>query len=186
MTNENKTFHCTESSITVYYTDSKKHFVHPYESPMEELQIYGNSYKGVQYQDLSQSKVFDADEFSPYQTMLYKQVLLGLKYFSDEQVRSMSFKKKLAIDKRHKRAQKVLNEWKQLIINKEVDDFLLSWFPHSKFVKNMVNNTHNYTHESVTNYQSFAELNISKKDIADKLIKVGLLPKQFFILKKII
>lgn len=186
MKNENKTFHCTESTITVYYTDSKKHFVHPYESNLEQIQLYGNSYKGVQYQDVTNSKVFDTDEFSPYQTMLYKQVLLGLKYYSDEEILQMSFKKKLTIDKRHKKAQKLLNEWKQLIINKEVDDFLLKWFPNSKVIKGMVKKTQNYTHESITNYQSFAELKITKKDIADKLIQAGLLPKKFFMLKKVI
>lgn len=185
MPNPNRTYHCTADSMTVYYTDTQRHFVHPYESKMDNLQLYGNSYKGVQYQDLSTSMVFESDHFSPYQNRLYKQAILGLKLYTEKELLSMSFKEKWNIERLHRKAQKILNDWKQLIIGKEVDSFLSTWFPHSRLVKGLIEKTKEYTNDSLTNYQSFSDLGISKEQIAQKLVETGILPRAFFKIKSI-
>ncbi|HEY4062276.1 MAG TPA: hypothetical protein VGM30_10270 [Puia sp.] len=185
MANPNKTSHCNEKSVTVYYTDSKHHFTLPYESnQIQDLQLHGNSFEGKSYQDRTPSLVFESDVFSPYQNRLYKDALHGLSMYTDKEIATMSFKDKLKIENLHKRAQRVLNEWKQSIVSKEVDDLLLSLFHKSTFLKkSIIERTKNYTNNALTNYQSFAELGISRIDIAKKLIEQGILPRVFFNLK---
>ena len=184
MANPNKTSHCDEKNITVYYTDTKHRYTLPYEpANIQDLQLYGNSFEGKTYQDKAPSLVYENEVFSPYQNKLYREALHGLSIYSAEEIAVMPFKKKLQIENLHQRAKRILNEWKQTIVSKEVDNLLLSLFYKSTFLRKIIEHTKNYTDNDIICYQSFAELRIYRMDIARKLVETGILPRVFFNLK---
>lgn len=187
MANPHKTSHCNEKSITVYYTESQKHSKVPYASEkVETIQLYGNSSDGITYQDRKPSIVYESDVFSPYQNRLYKQALHGLAIYTDVELSKMTFRDKLKIENLHRRAQRILNEWKQSIVSTEIDKILLSMFHKSKILrKEFIEKTQNYTNNALTNYQTFAELRITRVDIARKLVDEGVLPPLFFNLNPV-
>ena len=76
------------------------------------------------------------------------------------------------------RARRLLNRWKQEIINEQVDSFLINLFPNSPVVKQMVN-VKGYDDNLNTDYITFKELGISRQAIAEKLIQLGILPSNF-------
>lgn len=178
MYNRNKTVTAGPDGFTVYYLDEKKHCSYPYHQPLlphlQKLQWYGDTYKGKHYQQ------FEQDEFSPYQNRLYKNAVYGLGSYSFEELKKMSLSTKLAIKQTNKLAQQVLNQWKQEIVSKLVDDFLSSVFKKSKGIRNLITYTRNYFNPREVNHFQFAELNIRKVDIALKLIEQKILPDNFF------
>jgi dGTP triphosphohydrolase len=89
----------------------------------------------------------------------------------------MSFKEKLRIENIHKKAQRILNEWKQTIVSQQVDQLLLALFPKSPFLKKIVEKTKDYTTNTIKNHHSFSELNITKTDIIKKLIEKKIIPE---------
>jgi len=157
----------------------------PYASKkVETIQLYGNNCEGVTYQDRRPSVVYESEVFSAYQNKLYKQALHGLSIYTDEELSQMSFKEKLQVENLHQRAQRILNEWKQSIVSTEIDKLLLSMFHKSKLLrKEIVEKTKNYTNNTLATNQTFAELRITRVDIARKLVEEGVLPPLFFNLK---
>jgi len=63
-------------------------------------------------------------------------------------------------------------------VNTKIDSFLLKLFPKSAIIKHMVKIKG--SDDSLKDKHSFKELGISKIMIANKLIEVRLLPKEFF------
>lgn len=179
--NPNTTYHCSSQGITVCYMDTLRHYNLAYGKASKEIQLYGNSLFGKQYQQVV-SGVEDI-EFSSIQTRLYKQVMHGLALFNNKILQDMSFNEKLSIEIKYRKAQRVLNSWKQSIVSREVDSFLLKLFPKSQEVKQMVDITESYTDNFLTSPQSFMELGISRSEVVVKLISVGILPDNFFRLK---
>jgi len=74
--------------------------------------------------------------------------------------------------------QRVINRWKQEIVNEKVDGFLLRLFPKSPVVKAMVE-TKGYD-DSIKSKLSFKDLQLDQYKIAKKLVEEKLLPKNFF------
>ena len=62
-------------------------------------------------QDLKQPIVYT--KLNPHQHFLFKRILHGLKMYKQDEVEKMHWDKKRRITKVRKRAQKVINEWKQ-------------------------------------------------------------------------
>jgi hypothetical protein len=187
MSNPNKTFHCNAKSITVYYTDSKKHFISSYHSEkVNNLQIHGNSPCSKGYQD-DQSFHQIENLFTPYQNKLYREAMHGLSIYTGQEIEAMSFKEKLRIEHLHKKAQRILNEWKQSIVSQQVDQLLLTLFPKSPFLKKeIIDRTKDYTNNTITNHHSFSELNITRIDIIRKLIEKKILPEVSHNLKTVV
>lgn len=178
-----KTFHCTGKNLTVYYEDTNKHFVYPYEtSPIESIQLYGNQFKGIQLQDVTVPQLVESDILSDYQNKLYKDAIHGLSYYSKKDIEKMSVRERTAIFRVNAKTQRVLNAWKQTIVNMEVDGFLKTLFPKSKIVDQILEKTKtNYDDKIISDF-SFAELGISKKQIINKLIQEQVLPVRFYSL----
>jgi hypothetical protein len=178
MKNENKTVSVCASGVTVYYTDTKKHqfFRFPFDesSMLDEVQLYGNNFHGQTFQD------YEEDQFTSFQTQMYRDALFGINHYSFEGFKKLSLPQKMEIQKRHTSAQKVLNKWKQQLSIQQADKFLLNLFPHSQFVRDLVQKTEGYTDTRTVNRIPFRDLGISKKQIADKLVSTGVLPMNFF------
>lgn len=145
-----------------------------------------NSFEGLQ--ELKYSGKFEHKQFpvtsivdytylSPVQEDLYKRLLRGLEYYSPEQLYAMNSSKKTKIAAKHKRAQHVLNIWKQEKTNAITNKLLADIFPKSQLVKDFIGNS--FTSKNFVNTLSFKELNINKSDVINKLISVNLLPNNF-------
>jgi hypothetical protein len=179
-TNRNKTVHVTAEGITICYTDTNKHEFIPFETHtvLNNLQLYGNSYKGRKFQR------YERDEFTPAQTHLYKDAIFGLSHYTAQERARLTLTERFKIQQLNQTTQKVLNKWKQQLLNSAVDDLLSNLFFHSTAVKAMVEKTHNATDKKMVNHHTFAELGINKRMIAEKLVNCKVLPDTFFLTRK--
>jgi hypothetical protein len=168
--NLNKTASASKKGVLICYTDVQKHQWLYYEGIQVDKHI---PLKGVsKYQQL---------EFKPFnktQQTLYNEVVYGLSTYSENELVEMSKTKKNNIVKTFERTQRLLNHWKQEIINKDVDEFLMKLFPHSKITKAFVQTKG--IDSNVKNKSSFKDLKITNVMIASKLIEFKILPLNFF------
>jgi len=126
---------------------------------------------------------FEKDPYNKYQNFLYNRALKGLSVYSEEELKTMSYDKRNRIRRVHKRAQHVLNIWKQEIVNKMTNNFFTDIFPDTEFTKMLTNKYGNTTDPRFINTLSFKLLKISKVQIIDKLISERVLPRDFKTLK---
>lgn len=116
--------------------------------------------------------------FNKEQQRLYAEVIYGLTIFKPEEISKLSPKRKYEIVTTFKKSQKILNEWKQEIINFKVNGFLSKLFPKSKVVIDLINI--NGYEETIKCKHSFKELGLTQEVIAKKLVQCGILPPNFF------
>lgn len=165
--NPHKTVCASSKGIIISFRDANKHRFMPYESPVvEEIQQNGR------YQSL------DQPFFNKIQQKLYAEAVYGLGFYPKETVDQMSKSKKLRLLAKYAKAQRILNRWKQDIVHERVDSFMLTFFPNSPITKTLVD-TKGYDRQSKETH-SFKELGLTQLDVADKLIEVCLLPKNFY------
>ena len=144
-----------------------------YEGKLKTYQLYGQKKKYQQY---------EKDFLTNYQNFLYHRALFGISIYSQEEIRIMNKIKRKKIIKNHKRAQYILNKWKQEILISKTNNLFKSIFPKSPVTAELVNN--DQPQEKFKCYLSFKALDISKEMIVDKLIEEGILAKNFYNLKQ--
>jgi len=86
----------------------------------------------------------------------------------------------LRIITRCEAVQKVINRWKQEIVNEKMDNLLMNMFPKSPIVKQMVGIE---ADDTIKCNFSFKDLGLNQIKIAQKLVSLNLLPQNFFDLK---
>lgn len=148
-----------------------------YSGSITQYQQEGNKHKGKRY------LVYEVDEFNNYQNFLYRRALSGLKVYSPEELKAMHKSKKERIEKVHKRAQVELNLWKQSVTNSIFNKFFMKYFSKSPFARDFVTKYADTTDPKYVNKIAFKDLGIQKKDVVNKLIELGVLPKNFYELK---
>lgn len=135
---------------------------------VEEVQTQGK----VKYQNVHHPR------FNKIQQKLYTEAIYGVDFYYPEDIKKMSKKKILSIAAKCAKTQRVINRWKQEIISETVDSFFLSFFPNSRITKAIVQTNGYDRHHRDTH--TFKELGLTQKDVAEKLIEVKVLPKNFF------
>ena len=125
---------------------------------------------------------YEQDKYSIYQNYLYKRALYGLDALNQEELATMCSKKKQRIVNVYKRAQVVLNTFKQKLTIKYSNSLFNILFPNSNLTKELVNL--NETDEKFKNTLTFKDLNIDKDKIITIFIAEGILPKNFLSLKE--
>ena len=127
--NPNKAVSATQRGINVHYTDSlKSHNIYYDErSSLKELQVSGT----VNVQ------VITKPELNETQKELYNLAMYGIKTLTDEQVKSLSYTKKLRIITTFEDAQIKINVWKQELIHSKLGSILTSIFSKSDLVKDL-------------------------------------------------
>lgn len=147
-----------------------------YTGKLEDFQLHGAQVNGKKYIS------YEAGPFNEYQNFLYKRALMGLKIYSPEELSSMKEDKKARIKKIYSKTQKVLNVYKQEVVNRLTNNIFTKLFPTSPVTQALVNEL-TFTDSDFVNTLNFKVLNISKSDIIEQLINNRILPKNFYELK---
>lgn len=138
-------------------------------------------YEHVQKIQLEGTKKYQSIEtfyLNPLQKDLFEKLVYGFSAYSKLELDHMSKSKKMRIKIDYTKAQRILNRWKQEIVNESIDLLFLRMFPKSKTVKQIVSEKGYDDNLECT--ISFKDLGISKKQVVNKLIEFGLLPENFF------
>lgn len=125
---------------------------------------------------------YEQDQYSQYQNYLYKRALYGLDALSQQELATMCSKKKQRIINVYKRAQVVLNKFKQELTIKYTNLLFKTLFPKSPITDILLSQTE--IDEKFKNTLTFKDLNISKEQIISIFIAEGILPKNFLSLKE--
>jgi hypothetical protein len=118
---------------------------------------------------------------SPEQVILLKRALYGLKAYSQEELTTLCNKKKKRILRVHKKAQEVINLYKQRKTNFWTNLLFTTLLPNSPITDFFTKNT--FTDESFVNKLTFNDLKINNKEIIDLLIRNQVLPTNFYNLQ---
>lgn len=171
--NTEKSISANSNGIIVSYGDANKHQFLKYETPahVKKIQLEGT----VKYQ-----KIEEPVKLSPKQKDLYSKVVYGFKAYTKEEITTMSERAKINVTITYTKAQRILNNWKQDLTFSFIDKLLLKLFPKSPIVNQMCQ-TQGHLHDVVKEDEiSFKDLGINQKQIVNKLIEFGLLPKNFY------
>lgn len=167
MNNSNKTISVNSQGIVINYTDSNKHmFIR-----------YPNQDKSLRKKEVQK---FEDDVFNERQQKMYEEALYGLSVHPESLVNRMPKRVLLKIVTRCQLVEKAINRWKQEIVNNSVDKFLLTMFPNSPVVKDMVDIP---ADDTIKCKFTFKQLGVTPMDVAKKLVSLNLLPQNFFDLK---
>lgn len=125
---------------------------------------------------------YETDGYSQYQNYLYKRALYGLDALSQQELAAMCSKKKQRVINVYKRAQVVLNKFKQELTIHYTNMFFKTLFPKSPLTDFLLSETE--TDEKFKNTLTFKDLSISKEQIITIFISEGILPKNFLSLER--
>ena len=125
---------------------------------------------------------YEQDKYSTYQNYLYKRALYGLEALDQKELATMCSKKKQRIINVYKRAQNVLNLFKQKLTIKYTNKLFETLFPKSSFTKAFLECDE--VDEKFKNTLTFKDLNITKDDIITIFMAEGILPKNFLSLQE--
>lgn len=120
---------------------------------------------------------YEKDKYSPYQNYLYKRALYGLDSLNKEELENLCSKKRQRIVNVYRRAQIVLNKFKQRITIVYSNHVFQTLFPSSSITQFLLADTE--LDEKFKNNLTFRDLNISKDQIITVFIEEGVLPKNF-------
>jgi hypothetical protein len=125
---------------------------------------------------------YEYDSYTPYQNYLYKRALFGLNSLTEIEINTICNKKKQRINNVYKRAQVVLNNFKQQVTINYSNFIFKTLFPNSPITDFLI--TEVETDDKFINTLNFKDLNISKDDIICIFMQEGILPKNFLSLKE--
>ena len=171
--NSEKTISANSKGIIISYGDVNKHMFTHYESKysfINKIQIEGTT----KYQKISETK-----QFTFLQQEMYEKIVYGFAAYTKEELVSMSKTKKFSVTIAYTKAHRLLNRWKQEIINEQMNTLLVKIFPNSPIIKQMLS-VNGYDDNLDAKNILFKDLGISKQAIATKLIEFGFLPNNFY------
>jgi len=171
--NAEKAISANSKGIVISYRDVNKYQFIRYESTsyVKNIQISGT----VKYQ-----KIQPEENFNEKQRDLYQKTVYGFKAYSKEELNALNEKSKQQIIVNYTKVQRILNKFKQDVLYKTVDNFLLAMFPKSNIVKQFTSVSGHLKEPVLEEEFTFDELGISKFAIVNKLMEYSLLPKNFY------
>ena len=124
----------------------------------------------------------EVDFLNNRQNFLYHRALFGLSMYKQEEIVAMSKAKRKRIIRVQKRAQKILNIWKQQRLIHMTNTFFKTIFPDAPLAKDIVNSVE--VDEGFKCTLSFKALGISKNMIVKKFLEEKILPVDFYEIKE--
>jgi len=143
-----------------------------YEGALKEYQQVGNKFKGKKFSN------YERDRFTPYQNLLYKRALFGLKIYDEKEVKKIHKQKKARIIKTHQKAQKSLNVMKQEFMIQFTNRIFEVWFPKCTLTKQLLSLSDDIDPQFI-NKMDLKTLGIRKEHVIERFITDGVLPKDF-------
>lgn len=140
---------------------------------LQEL-LYSGSVAEKQFPTTS---VVSYNSLTSKQNELFKRCLMGLNYYSKEELYAMNSAKKQKIKERNRKVQEFLNLWKQEITNLKINSSLATLFPKAQFIQDL--SADFSTDKKFINTLSFKDLNVNRTQVVEKLISKGFLPRNF-------
>ena len=125
---------------------------------------------------------YETDSYSQYQNYLYKRALYGLDALSQQELAAICSKKKQRIINVYKKAQVILNKFKQQLTIQYTNLLFKTLFPTSPITDFLLADTE--VDEKFKNTLTFKDLKISKEQIISIFISEGILPKNFLSLDR--
>ena len=125
---------------------------------------------------------YETDGYSQYQNYLYKRALYGLDALTQQELATMCSKKKQRIVNVYKRAQIVLNKFKQQVTIQYSNFIFKTLFTNSPITDFLT--ADNETDDKFKNTLTFKDLGINKEQIVSIFMAEGILPKNFLSLDK--
>jgi hypothetical protein len=176
----NRTVSTNREGIIVLNENQSAHFV-SWMRPVEEIQLYGKSFKGRSYQEPDASIVKMATEFNKFQFGLYNKALYGVAYHSKETRARLTSQQVEKIEQRKKEVWKALNRWKNEIMYGSAS----RWFQrNTKSGSSLRQFLEDFALEpeyrNRQNNMTFEQLGLTRMHIAMKLVELGFLPRNFF------
>lgn len=162
--NQNKTISVNSKGIVISYTDSNKHMFVKFENQDVPKRSFN-------YQEI------EKPTFNEKQHKMYSEALYGLSIYPESMVAKMPKKILMKIVTRCETVQRVINRWKQEIVNDKMDLFLTTTFPKSPIVKQMIGIE---ADDTIRCNFSLKDLDLNQEKIAKKLVSLNLLPLNFF------
>jgi len=138
-----------------------------------------NDYQTIS-KNLVQTVVYS--ELNQQQHFLFKRVLHGLNVYTPEEINKLHWDKKRRVKKVWRRAQRVINSWKQMICNKRANE-IFSIFTSSKLAKDLIETPVDQTDDNFINNMKLKTLGITYEDLIIKFISEGLLPNNYYKIK---
>lgn len=156
---------------------------------LEDLGVLINNsteYKGrlAKYQQEGRVRYQKHLKLNSTQQKLYQRALSGLSAYSEQEVKKMHWEKKRRIKRINEKAQTSINILKQLKVNALCHNALASVFPRSELVQNLFSFDETSVDPEFINTLELKSLGITKKEIINRFIDEGILPKNFYQLKK--
>ena len=143
---------------------------------IQNLQYVG-SFSTLQTEGRVKYMNYGAPTYTERQNELYSRLLIGTKAYSPEELYAMNSTKKKRIRRAHKKAQDVLNLWKQELTIKATNGLFSSLFPDTEITKVLLSQSE--PTPKFKNTMSFRDLGIRKENIIEKFLEVRLLPANF-------
>jgi hypothetical protein len=117
------------------------------------------------------------------QTELYRRAMYGLKIYPQPVIRAMTNLQRRKITKKSKRAQNVLNIWKQQICNAMANRIIEKTFKMTPVVRQLLELHADYVDIEYVNNIPFKDLGVKRHHIIRKFIIEGILPSDFYDLR---
>lgn len=120
------------------------------------------------------------NKLNSYQHFLFKRVLHGLNVYTKDEIAKLHKEKKKRIIRVWKKAQNVINEWKQTIASKQVNYYLSVTFGDKANAITSIPDDE--VLPEYINTLKLKDLGIRYEDVILKFMSEGLLPKNFLTL----
>lgn len=177
--NPNKVAIAGSNSLCITYVDTNKHhwIYYDEDKPLREIQLKGNTHKGVQYQQ-------KGEDLNATQARLYHMALYGVAALEKDEQEKLTPFRRLLITMKHERNQRLINRWKQQLVSYSVDSLLERLWPKSPIFKKMRDPRYSeYTTDKDVFKMSFRTLGVDRVVIIDQMLQWGILPSNFYELK---
>lgn len=116
---------------------------------------------------------------NPYQLAMYKKALYGLKAFDPIERNKLDEEEKRSISYQNDRAWRILNEWKQELTTKFIEQTFFRFFPKAPRTSTLDILIKPVKVKDFRIDLSFKDMGVNDNQIAKKLLSAGVLPKEF-------
>jgi hypothetical protein len=146
----------------------------------ERIRYQKIEYSGPLSEYHTERESYRTKSLTPQQKTMYERTVFGISTIDKKELQKMSPDEIKRIKEQHAKCQNELNIWKQQLVNSISNQIFMRYFPKSPFTKTLTEKYPNVVDPGFVSTISFKVLGIKRADIIQKLMKSGILPKDFY------